>query len=574
MSVEDSFYSVPAPDPGAAARALFAEGGAGDVLAPGPGLGALLAAAGSDCAAAGEDELAGLIAASARQVAYAQAGLAHWVLTLSQRRCQEDADGRVFSYITESATDEIGALLTLTTVSASRQREFAHGLARLPAVDDLLSRGLIDWTRAKVFVDELSLLGDDDAAAKLAEDFAGRAPGMTAGRLARALARAVLLADPEAAERRKAQGRKDARVQLGREQSGNASLSGRELPADTAIALDNFVGAAAWDLASAGVPGTLSQLRVLVYTALLSGRTVESILDDPASWPDASADGDGDLPPAPDAPPEDSEGGDPGLPDIPPDPGGDPGDPGPDGPPDDGYDAGYGDGYHAGYDAGAGKAASAAGDGSAAGAARNTKVTARRPAVINVTVPLSALEGGTEPGEVTGFGLTDAADSRAIVALLGSDPRSSWHLTVTDGQGMPLGHACSPAGPAGGQTSAAWAAGMAGQLAQFESGDCGHARRSAGYTPAPRLRHLVQVRGRTCGWGPCTRAADRCDLDHSLAYEAGGLTCECNLAALCRRHHRTKQAPGWSLEQTQPGELTWRLPSGRRYVTTGEPYPI
>ncbi|MGO8956307.1 MAG: hypothetical protein ACLQFR_02875 [Streptosporangiaceae bacterium] len=41
---------------------------------------------------------------------------------------------------------------------------------------------------------------------------------------------------------------------------------------------------------------------------------------------------------------------------------------------------------------------------------------------------------------------------------------------------------------------------------------------------------------------------------------------------LCRRHHRAKQAPGWHLEHREPGRMTWRLPSGRVYETTGDHY--
>jgi hypothetical protein len=66
----------------------------------------------------------------------------------------------------------------------------------------------------------------------------------------------------------------------------------------------------------------------------------------------------------------------------------------------------------------------------------------------------------------------------------------------------------------------------------------------------------------------------RCDLDHTVPYDAGGATCECNLAPLCRRHHQAKQAPGWHLTQDQPGEMLWRLPSGRKYATCPEPYPV
>jgi hypothetical protein len=41
---------------------------------------------------------------------------------------------------------------------------------------------------------------------------------------------------------------------------------------------------------------------------------------------------------------------------------------------------------------------------------------------------------------------------------------------------------------------------------------------------------------------------------------------------VCRRHHKAKQSPGWHLEQREPGVMTWRLPSGRVYQTTGDPY--
>ena len=48
--------------------------------------------------------------------------------------------------------------------------------------------------------------------------------------------------------------------------------------------------------------------------------------------------------------------------------------------------------------------------------------------------------------------------------------------------------------------------------------------------------------------------------------------CYVNLAPLCRGHHRAKQASGWQLEQREPGQMVWRLPSGRAYETTGDPY--
>jgi hypothetical protein len=107
----------------------------------------------------------------------------------------------------------------------------------------------------------------------------------------------------------------------------------------------------------------------------------------------------------------------------------------------------------------------------------------------------------------------------------------------------------------------------------FETGDCGHRRETAGYRPAAALDHLIKVRQLTCAFPGCRRPAARADLDHTLAYHRGGRTCECNLAPLCRQHHRCKQAAGWSLEQPEPGVLVWTTPTGRTYTTCPASYP-
>jgi len=81
----------------------------------------------------------------------------------------------------------------------------------------------------------------------------------------------------------------------------------------------------------------------------------------------------------------------------------------------------------------------------------------------------------------------------------------------------------------------------------------------------PTLRHVVRVRQRTCSFPGCRRPAARCDQDHTVPHDQGGRTCECNLAPLCRRHHRAKQAQGWRLDQPEPGVMVWTLPHGRSY---------
>ena len=104
-------------------------------------------------------------------------------------------------------------------------------------------------------------------------------------------------------------------------------------------------------------------------------------------------------------------------------------------------------------------------------------------------------------------------------------------------------------------------------------GPCTHARETRSYRPSAALRHLIKIRDRRCSAPGLRRPAVRCDDDHTIAYDQGGRTCECNLSPLCRRHHRAKQAPGWKLAQLTPGTLTWTLPHGRSYTTTPGTYP-
>ena len=111
------------------------------------------------------------------------------------------------------------------------------------------------------------------------------------------------------------------------------------------------------------------------------------------------------------------------------------------------------------------------------------------------------------------------------------------------------------------------------RLEWLETAGCAHRREVAGYRPSAVLEHLVRVRQQVCAFPGCQRAARRCDLDHTIAYDRGGRTCECNLAPLCRRHHKAKQAPGWRLDQPEPGTMIWTTPSGRTYTTHPSVYP-
>jgi hypothetical protein len=80
------------------------------------------------------------------------------------------------------------------------------------------------------------------------------------------------------------------------------------------------------------------------------------------------------------------------------------------------------------------------------------------------------------------------------------------------------------------------------------------------YVPPTALAEHVRVRDVTCRFPGCRRPAVGCDLDHTRRYPDGP-TCPCNLAALCRHHHRLKHEAGWSVSQDER-VLAWTSPTG------------
>jgi hypothetical protein len=103
-------------------------------------------------------------------------------------------------------------------------------------------------------------------------------------------------------------------------------------------------------------------------------------------------------------------------------------------------------------------------------------------------------------------------------------------------------------------------------------GGCAHTTASPAYSPPPRLREFVAARDQTCRGPYCGQPAWSGDLDHTVPYDQGGLTCPCDLGALCRRHHRLKQRPGWTLAQPRPGVFSWTTPAGRTHMTQPVPH--
>ena len=609
----------------------FGSGEVLDTLVPGPSLAGMTDAVTGDgeLGRLDDDELIGVLRAWRRLESWSAAGTLSAVAELARRRPAErtaPAQPTAFpEQMSEFLTDEIGAALTLTAQAANGCLDLALDLAiRLPETARALREGRIDYLKARLIAEALRALSDEDA--RTVEGRILPAAGQqTTGQLRVALARAVLAVDPAAAERRREQAQKDPRVRRWREDAGTAALAGYGLPPADVLEADQYLTSRALDLRDAGLAGSLDQLRARAYLDAILGRN-SSPSAAPAPCPD---------PPPRQAPrssanpgSEDPASGNPaGSGPAYEDPlSGDPANSGlASGETQTGEpvtsDASVGDSASSrpvsGAEPASGKPGSevfASGEllpspwvpqpGQCPPTALGDPAGGRLAARVNLTMSLSALLGlGSGPAEVAGFGPIDPDLARQLSIRAAAHPATRWCLTVTDDSGRAIGHGCMPgrrpaqvfgdpgggatpgppARPSGGAGPVRWAEPAKRQLgareltvkiAALAQGTCDHQNQEPGYEPSRRLQHLIRARSVTCSAPGCCRPAARCDLDHTVPYEQGGLTCECDLAPLCRHHHRCKQAEGWRLEQPEPGVLVWRTPAGRTYITTPSTYPV
>ena len=174
--------------------------------------------------------------------------------------------------ISAFASYELSLALTLTGRSAEAYLDFAVELAtKLPKTMAALEAGQIDIIRARIIAEATHVLSAEHTAA-VEDRIFPRAGQQTSGQLRAALARAVLAADPGAARARREEAQRDARVLRWREDAGTAALCGRDLPSADVLAADQRISARARDLRSAGVTGTLDELRARAYLDFLLGR--------------------------------------------------------------------------------------------------------------------------------------------------------------------------------------------------------------------------------------------------------------------------------------------------------------
>jgi len=538
----------------------FAENGRADTMAPGALLAMVLSAAagedGEGLAGLSDDQLIGFLSGTRRmesRMAWAKmAALAEF----AARPRRQDF-----------AADEVASAFNLTWLSAAGEIEYARTVARrLPVTFAALAAGKLHPVHVKIIEDVTSILSDEDAAVA-DERLAEVAQSKTYGELRAAAIRLVLKLDPEAVRKRKEKARREAHVRSFREESGNAGITGREMPSVEVLASMQHVEDRARALREAGVPGTWDELKVRATLDLLQERDSRLTLGEaPASdgTEEAASLGHEDGPGGNSSGSCDGAGG--------PESSGLKG----------GGSSGSGLGSSGPGGLGSGPASSPAGSGGHGRPAADASPSIS--AMITITVPHTALIGDIgPPGEVAGFGILDHADTRDLVAAAARNPATRWCVTILHPDGTAAAHGCGAGTrrwpPGQGPPAPVTPRGLLEflnikKLNPVIRGPCDHQQAEHRYRPSRNLQHLIRARNATCTAPGCGRRAANCDLDHTDPYHQGGRTCECNLSPLCRRHHRCKQAEGWWLEQPEPGVFLWHTPAGRTYTTTSTQYAI
>jgi hypothetical protein len=528
---------------------------------------------------ASDDELLGVICALDRVESHVSARKHAAIAELIRRRPAPGQSSGLPGQWDEFVCRELGAALAMPAGEAEEILDVAAALeVRLPGTRAAFRSGLLTREKARIIAAATMLL--DPAEARAAEDLVlGRAGTLTPAGLRSAISRAVMQVNPDKARKRREHAAQLARVGRWAEASGNAGLTGRELPPAEVLAADQRITWWARQLKKAGVDGGMDVLRARAFLDILLGVDSRPQTPNPATGPGESA----------------------------------PDDPGPNG---SGL-SGSGHGRDpAAQDDGPGLGESPAPAGPLAGV-----IPPGFAGRVNLTAPLATLlHLADRPGEMTGIGPIDPALTRDLAAAAARTSRSTWCITVTDQEGQAIGHGCArpaprarpapsarhftphtapaagpdppggpaaftlipagPPGPPGGYGVWRFSTAVPGQrdmiivIEPIPTGVCDHRHQASGHDPGVKLRHLAEVRHATCTGPGCRRPAERCDFEHNTPYEAGGRTCLCNGNPTCRHDHRMKQHPRWKAEQLPTGYIRWTTPAGRQYLTEPTRYPI
>jgi hypothetical protein len=393
--------------------AQFAQGSAADLVAPSPVLAALTEAAVADVTRLTDDQLIGVLHAARRQENREAWKKALVIAEFARRREAEftAAEARgvpVHCRPGQFPGEELAIELRLGPVQASHAIDDATDLTtRLPQTLAAMAAGLIDEARAGVIALYTRSLAPDDAA--LADGIlAALAPTVRPDQLARKAAALEMKLAPEAVKARREHARRTRqRVEVRREESGNATVAGREMDTGDALAAKAHLHALALRLRRAGMPGTLDQLRLLAFADLTAGRNPLDRLTGPEAnaVPEGPADADGTRNSSDVPPPEEPGDGSTGALD-----------------------------YHYDND-----------DDDPGVLPSDPRPPAPTPALINLVVQAGTLFGwDTAPTEAGGWGLLDADETRVVVAAASRHPATRWCTTVIGPDGTALAHGCSP----------------------------------------------------------------------------------------------------------------------------------
>ena len=442
---------------------------------PGPAMAGWLDVAGAEADCLNEYGLTGVVAAGQKLASWAQAAELAAVAQVASRAAAADKnigvgdDGRP-ARVCRDATGQVSLALTMSDCAAAAWADLAVTLSwRLPATGQALAAGKINLYRARRIAEATNVLSEAKAR-EVEAKILPCAGQLTPAKLRERLRRAVIAADPAAAERRSADAERDAGVSLYPDDDGTATLTGTGLPAALAAAAMARITAMARARKAAGLGGGLDLHRAQVMLGLL--------LDT--------------LPPTPppqDAPPNQPPGGDSGPEDSGPEdsnlaggggPGSDPGpssgrddsdDGGPsshgawpdaggpaddvpfpgdeDAPPEDGLDDGAGDPV-SGYCAEDEDDLSLIGptpDWPELGAippalARPAGEPDGRPVpgLLDVTLPWTTLAGlpGGGPGLLGRIGPVTPLQARQLATAAVHDPAAQWRIIITNAEGQAI----------------------------------------------------------------------------------------------------------------------------------------
>ena len=570
-----------------------------DTPSPGPALAALLGEAVADLHQLDDAQLLGAGSAARRLQAHA-VYLETMAVAEFARRRQEQFEAskargdKVRSRDGEYPAEELGFEMTATAYSAAILIDMAQNIVgRMPSTLAGMAAGKIDRDRARA-ISNATLHLSDELAAVADKILAEAAPDIRLADLQQKAARLEARLDPEGVQARKDEAKRDRRVELRREDSGAASLAGRELDPAEALAGKASIDAEAVRLRNAGLPGTLAQIRAMILMDRIHQRSPWDRLAPPPQEPEPDEDRsysgcdscdetgcDGAC----------GNSGDPAASQA--------------GSPDDPYHDDHGHGQYAndqfsdsrsndedGDDEGAAEEEdegrpSGLGGGPPPGSPfdRSGRKTPA-PALINITVPIGTLLGWSDtPADVGTWGLMEAGTARDLIEAASRHPRTRWCYTVTGSGGAAIAHACAPGshpwlppqsnrdGPVGPRSAKLdeLLSRLNASPELIAEGTCDHAHQEDRYIPSRKLKHLIRARTARCSAPGCGAQAITSEMDHTVPHPVGA-TCEHNLGPACQRHHHAKHAPGWKLEQTEPGVMRWTTPSGRAYTTRPTQY--